>query len=524
MFTCLAMPETSDLSLPTATPTEPGRESSRARRAAFLALLRVETDEAWSNEALDAAFARVSPYGDPEQLAADRRLATDIVLGTLRWRGKLDAELRGHTRREVNTLDAAVRTVLRMSLYQIAFLTRIPPFAVVHDAVELIKQSSENTHAAGFVNAVLREALRQRGHGGHELTSVRRILKKLPPPAPAKRARRKVLPPVPPSHKQAATLADREAELSHPAWLLSQWARTLGETRATCIAATNNLPAPTFIWLNPLRQDPQTTREELTTTGLTLQPVMGLPETCLVEGNLSVLGPFLASGKVYVQDAGSQRIARWLTVRPGQRVLDMCAAPGGKTAQLAAMMQNKGTITALDVHPHRVAAMEQNLARLDVRIARCYVADAMATHLISPANHRRSHKKLPFSLFPDSFDAVLLDAPCSGTGTLRRHPEIKWRLTLRKLSEFAGIQTRLLWNAAQAVKPGGFLLYAVCSLEVREGEEVIRTFLKHHRNFEVVPPSDAGDALTGEGFLRLWPDQDGTDGFFAARLRRHDSD
>jgi len=119
---------------------------------------------------------------------------------------------------------------------------------------------------------------------------------------------------------------------------------------------------------------------------------------------------------------------------------------------------------------------------------------------------------------------VLLDAPCSGTGTLRRHPEIKWRLTPRKLSELAGIQTRLLWNAAQAVKPGGFLLYAVCSLEAREGEEVIRIFLKHHRNFEVVPPPDAGDALTSEGFLRLWPDQDGTDGFFAARLRRHGPD
>jgi len=519
------MPETSDVSPPTATPTAPPREISRARRAAFLALMRVETDEAWSNEALDAAFARLSPSGDPEQLAADRRLATDIVLGTLRWRGRLDAELRGHAGRELTTLDPAVRTALRMGLYQITFLTRTPPFAVVHDAVELVKQSSESSHAAGFVNAILREILRQRGLDEHKLAPVRRILKKpTPPPVPAKRTRRKVLPPPPPARTSPATITDREAELSHPAWLLSHWARAMGETRATCIAATNNLPAPTFIWLNPLRQDPQVTWQELTAAGFTLQPFAGLPETCTVEGNLSALAPFLTSGKVYVQDAGSQQVARWLGVQPGQRVLDMCAAPGGKTAQLAALMQNEGTITALDVHPHRVAAMEQNLARLGVRIARCYVADATSTHLISPADHRRSRKKLPFSLFPDSFDAVLLDAPCSGTGTLRRHPEIKWRLTPRKLSELAGIQTRLLWNAAQAVKPGGFLLYAVCSLEAREGEEVIRIFLKHHRNFEVVPPPDAGDALTSEGFLRLWPDQDGTDGFFAARLRRHGPD
>lgn len=171
------MPETSDVSPPTATPTAPPREISRARRAAFLALMRVETDEAWSNEALDAAFARLSPSGDPEQLAADRRLATDIVLGTLRWRGKLDAELREHAGRELTTLDPAVRTALRMGLYQITFLTRTPPFAVVHDAVELVKQSSESSHAAGFVNAILREILRQRGLDEHKLAPVRRILK-----------------------------------------------------------------------------------------------------------------------------------------------------------------------------------------------------------------------------------------------------------------------------------------------------------------------------------------------------------
>jgi|YNPMSStandDraft_1061717.scaffolds.fasta_scaffold05504_4 16S rRNA (cytosine967-C5)-methyltransferase len=510
-------PEASD-ALPS---TMPLREVSRARRAAFLALMRVETDEAWSNEALDAAFARLSPYGNPDQLAADRRLATDIVMGTLRWRGKLDAQLREHLGREITTLDPAVRTALRMALYQIVFLTRVPPFAVVHDAVELVKQSSESTHAAGFVNAVLREILRQRGLDEQKLAPVRRILKKpTPPPISPKRTRRKLpLSPSPP-RIEPATIADREADLSHPAWLLSHWARAFGETRATCLAAANNLPAPTFIWLNPLRQDPQITWNELVAAGLTLQPVAGLPQAGIVEGDLSLLAPFIASGKVYVQDAGSQRVVHWLGVAPGQRVLDMCAAPGGKTAQLAALMQNEGTITALDIHPHRVAAMEQNLARLGVRIARCYVADATSTHLISPADHRRSRKKLPFSLFPDSFDAVLLDAPCSGTGTLRRHPEIKWRLTFRKLSELAGVQTRLLWNAAQAVKPGGILLYAVCSLEAREGEEVMRVFLKHHRNFEVAPPPDAGDALTSEGFLRLWPDQDGTDGFFAARLRR----
>lgn len=518
-------PEASDASLPTAVRGEPIREVSRARRAAFFALMRVETADAWSDEALDAAFARTAHTGSAEQLDADRRLATEIVMGVLRWRGKLDAQLREHIGRDLAGLDPAVRTALRMGLYQILFLTRTPPFAVVHDAVELVKQTSETTHAAGFVNAILREILRRRGIDDSQLAPVRRILKKpAPPPVPTKRIRQKTIITPPPARTTASTILDREAELSHPAWLLSHWARALGEARATCIAAANNLPAPTFVWLNPLRQDPQLTRAALETAGLTLKPVAGLNEEAweVTDGNLSALGPFIADGTVYVQDAGSQRVARWLGVQPGQRVLDMCAAPGGKTAQLAAMMHNEGTITALDQHAHRVAAMESNLARLGVRIARCYTADATAATLVSLADHRRSRKKLPFSLFPDSFDAVLVDAPCSGTGTLRRHPEIKWRLTLRKLAEFAGLQTKLLWNAARVVKPGGVLLYAVCSLEAREGEEVLRTFLKHHRHFEIAPPPDAGDALTSEGFLRLWPDQDGTDGFFAARLRRRD--
>lgn len=517
----VSAPESSDASPTTVSVASP-REVARARRAAFMALMRVETDDAWADEALEAALARVAPSGSPEQLDADRRLATEIVMGVLRWRGKLDAQLHEHVGRDPAGLDPAVRTALRMGLYQILFLTRTPPFAVVHDAVELVKQTAETTHAAGLVNAVLREILRRRGVDDSRLAPARRILKKpAPPPAPAKRIRRKTIAPATP-RAEASTILDRAAELSHPDWLLSHWARAMGETRATCVAAANNQPAPTFIWLNPLRQSPRTTRELLEAAGFTLKPVAGLDDEGyeVTDGNLAALGAFIADGVVYVQDAGSQRVARWLGVQPGQRVLDMCAAPGGKTAQLAAQMHNEGTITALDVHPHRVAAMESNLARLGVRIARCYTADATAATLVSTADHRRSRKKLPFSLFPDSFDAVLVDAPCSGTGTLRRHPEIKWRLTLRKLAEFAGLQTKLLWNAARVVKPGGVLLYAVCSLETREGEEVLRTFLKHHRHFEIAPPPDAGDALTSEGFLRLWPDQDGTDGFFAARLRR----
>ncbi len=456
---------------------------SPARRVAFEALLRVEQDRSWGADALDAELKKLGDAGNPDRLDADRRLAREITLGVLRRRGWLDAALTRLANRPISQIDPATRTALRIGLYQIVFLDRIPESAAVNESVNLVKQSSATIAGAGFVNAVLREALRSGP--------------KRPSDDPADIA-------VP------RRWEDAEATLSHPAWLLAHWARQWTPARAIQIAVADNRPAPIFLWFNPLRGNPTETRAELEAAGATLRDIPGLPD-CVewLDGPLPKLWPLADAGKVYLQDAGSRRVAAWLDVKPGMTVLDTCAAPGGKTASLAARMENRGRIVALDVHRSRVSECRENCTRLGATIVETHVRDAALDF----------SQNLPFTVPEGGFDAVLVDAPCSGTGTLRRHPEIKWRIEARKLAEFADLQTRILWNAATLVKPGGTLLYATCSIEEKENEEVVRTFRNRHPEFEVFPPADAGEALTRENFLRLWPDG-GTDGFFAARFRR----
>jgi 16S rRNA (cytosine967-C5)-methyltransferase len=510
---------------------------SRARRAAFATLLRVEEQDAWASEALDAELAKFTPADadDVEKLHADRRLAQEIVMGVLRWRAKLDAEIVRQAGRPMTVIHPAARVTLRMALYQITFLTRIPDSAAVNESVNLVKYHSEVPHTSGFVNGVLRETLRDaevKRHAAEGILSApaasgpkRLIIRRAPvvPSAPVKRARKtKATAPAPPVAPAAKPMIeDLEADVSHPGWMLKNWARQWGEDRALRIAFADNVPSPTYLRLNSLRGDIGEIRARLEAAGAAVRETFCAPETLeWVDGDVRLVRPFVERGEVYVQDAASQQVARWLGVAPDMRVLDFCAAPGGKTAHLAALMENRGAITALDVHPQRVHEIKENCDRMGASIVRAYLADGTSPTLISPVDHRRSRQKnLPFSLFPESFDAVLVDAPCSGTGTLRRHPEIKWRLEFRKLAEFAGLQSKLLYNAAKTVKPGGVLLYSICSLEEREGEEVVRIFLKRHREFEVEPPHAAAAFQTPEGFLRTWPDA-GPDGFFAARLRR----
>lgn len=510
------MPEPSFIEKPT--------QISPARRVAYDILLRVELDDAWASDLLDEALQNMRPgIGQTAEAgAADRRLAQEIVMGVLRWRGRLDAEIVKMAGRPMVALDEGVRVALRMAFYQIRFLTRIPDSAAVNEAVNLVKADRHISYTAGFVNGVLREAIRQSGASSDINEPKRLIVRKAvtaKEAAKRKEARRKSLKTKVEVVPVQKTIEDMEFDLSHPAWLLKHWARSFGEERAIKIASANNLPAPVYLWINPLKGDVEKTLQKLEAAELKLGVVVPEETYELLEGDWAKVWAFVRTGEIYVQDAASQQVARWLEVKPGMRVLDMCASPGGKTAQLAAAMRNDGSITALDLHAHRVEAMKRNLDRLGATIGRCFTADAASPNVVSDVDHRQIKKKLPFSVFPDSFDAVLLDAPCSGTGTLRRHPEIKWKLEPRKFGEFAGVQTKLLWNAGKAVKPGGTILYSVCSLEEREGEEVVRTFLKHHRNFEVAPPEAAGDAVNAEGFLRLWPEA-GPDGFFAARLIR----
>ncbi|MBX7220601.1 MAG: 16S rRNA (cytosine(967)-C(5))-methyltransferase RsmB [Blastocatellia bacterium] len=466
---------------------------SPARRVAFETLLRVEQSEAWATEALEAEFRKfVTTYrGDRSHLDADRRLAQEITLGVLRHRGWLDDRIVKFAGRRLTNIDPQARVTLRMALYQIAFLSRIPASAAVNEAVNLMKGSHHTAHLGGFVNAVLREALRAKITFAVSEGSLLELART----------------------RQWEKL---EAALSHPAWLMQHWARQWTPERAVRIALANNTVPQSCFWLNPLRGNPAELRLELEAQGVQVREVPDFPGTLeWVEGDFSLLWSLVEAGSAYVQDVASRQVAHWVGVEPGMDVLDMCAAPGGKTACLAVIMNNQGTISALEIHAQRVAELKANVARLGATIITAYLADSTDESLFPGLAQRHSQ----FSILNSQFDAVLVDAPCSGTGTLRRHPEIKWRLEAKKLGELAGTQSRLLANAAQAVKPGGILLYSTCSLEEKEGEEVARIFRNRHPEFEIAPPPNAEAFLSPEGFLRIWPTA-GPDGFFAARFRR----
>lgn len=371
-----------------------------ARQAAFGALLAVERG-AWSAEALAAKSAHLD--------TRDAGLASDIVFGTLRRRGELDAALSKYAKREAGKLDPEVRIALAMALYQIRFLDRVPAHAAVNDSVELVRRAGKSS-AAAFVNAVLRRATRE------------------PIEVPE--------------------------TLSTPAWLLDRWTAQYGAETANAIAHASLSPPERYIRIG--NAQPPAGAEPTSVPGCYRLPT-GDP------------GPFR------FQDIGSQAIVPLLDLHPGQTFLDLCAAPGNKTAQA---LETPVQAIACDLHLSR--------ARLLVPLG-------------IPVVTLDATKPLPFSL---GFDRILVDAPCSGTGTLARNPEIKWRLKPSDINDLQARQTAILRHALAQLAPGGKLVYSTCSLEPEENQDVVER---------------SGAALVET--LRRLPGRDPGDGFFAAVLR-----
>lgn len=398
---------------------------------------------------------------------ADRRLATELVMGVLRWRGQLDFVIAGAARRAIENIPLLPRTALRLGAYQLRFLDRIPAMAAVHESVEMAK--ADSPRAAGFVNAVLRHLPRA------------------------------------PMAALVATETDlrrrREAEFSHPAWLLERWSRHFGPRAAAAIAEYNNQPPPVACWPPPAPVP----------AGITLAPGQLLRSAArIAAGDVTKLEAF-RQGRLWVQDEASQLIACLLAPEPFDRVLDACAAPGGKTARLAALAPT-AAIVALERHPRRAALLHRRLRG----VAQVVAADAAAP--------------LPLR---GGFDRILVDAPCTGTGTLARNPEIRWRLEPTDPARLGQLQLRLLRRTAAALEPGGRLVYSVCSLEPEEGPQVVQALLAEDRGLELLPAAAvltslrvtgellaAPEALTDGDWLRLLPGAFASDGFFAAVLRR----
>jgi len=444
------------------------KPASPARAAAARVLERVESDGAFADLALDAEIA------ERALAARDAALATELTFGTLRWQRYLDWVLAPHSRRALPTLDAPVRALLRMTAYQIAFLERVPAFAAVSDAVTLARRHAK-PGVPEFVNAVLRSFARR---GARERE------------------------PAPPADPVEA-LATR---WSHPTWLTRRWIERGGADEAVALMRALNERPPLTLRANTLR----VTREALmarlaSEEKLSAQPTRFAPEGVGVErGGAPASWRSFADGAFAVQDEASMLVARLLEPQAGETVADVCAAPGTKTTHLAQLMDNRGRIVAFDPQPARLARVREAAARLGVTIVETMGGTAEER---APA-------------LAGACDAVLVDAPCTSLGVLRRNPDVKWRRAPGDFAEAAARQRRILDAAAAMVRPGGRLVYATCSLEPEENDEVAAAFLAAWRDFARDAPAAFPIALDARGVLRCLPHRHGTDGFTAVRFRR----
>jgi 16S rRNA (cytosine967-C5)-methyltransferase len=401
-----------------------------------------------------------------------------------RWRLTLDVLISHFAKRRAGKLDPEVLDILRIGAYQLLHLTRVPASAVVDDAVKMARRFRKNS-ASGFVNAVLRSMSRGRA----EL------------PLPAR-------PPAGASREQKVHYLS--VSLSHPQWLAERWLDRLGLDAAEQWMRFNNEPAPLTLRANRLKIEPEALHTLLLAQEVVATRARFEPDAIVVQTGSAMRSVDLAVGAFVVQDEASQLVARLVGERPGRRVLDACAAPGGKATAIAARMAAGGPggiVVACDVRDKRMALLSSTVRTVGAENVQLVQADLSAP--------------LPFR---DAFDTVLVDAPCSGLGTLRRDPDIKWHRTEADLAVLAAAQQRMLRNAAAAVARGGRLIYATCSTEPEENEAVVTAFLAGHPGFRAVTAAGIDPVLTAvvdeAGHLRTTPHQHQLEGFFGAVLER----
>jgi 16S rRNA (cytosine967-C5)-methyltransferase len=424
---------------------------SPARAAAFDILLRIETEQAFSSVLLPGYEDKL-----PER---DRGLCHEITLGTLRQQMYLDRVIDHLTKGR--KLDPDVRVALRIGLYQVIFLDRIPQYSAINESVNLVQRAKKSS-AKAFVNAVLRGYTRS------------------------------------PISLEFSDEVDRfSVETSHPKWLLEKWIAYFGLDATKDLAAKNNAPAPLAFRF--------TADEGRDLAGTRIEKSIYVDACLIAETATPELLSAATNGEIYFQDEGSQLVGSAVKIRRGARFLDVCAAPGSKTTQVALRAQNTaGLLAAGDVHWPRVEFLRENCRRQGAGEVNVLQYDAESS--------------LPFA--ENSFDVVLVDAPCSGTGTIRSNPEIRYFFKPEDLAELSSKQLRILKNASKLVRPGGTLIYSTCSLEREENEEVAQWFLKENDGFRVARPEVTDRFITPEGFARTFPHRDGLDGFFIATFER----
>jgi len=418
-----------------------------------------------------------------ENLVMDRRdtaLIHALVYGVVRWRGKLDHIIGHFSRTGLNKIKPELLNILRMGLFQILELDRIPVSAAVNTSVELAR-SCAGSWATGFVNGLLRNAARN-----HE----------------------QVLFPDMAANPSAALAAEK----SFPEWLIRRWLSRFGteETAALCDAA-NRIP-PITVRVNSLRTDREKLIEELRPYVTEIEPTLFSPDGLRFTSPQTAIPdmPPFRDGLFQVQDEAAQLVSFLLNPRPGERILDACAGLGGKTAHIARLMENQGEILALDNHQGRLERLAAEMERLEI----CMVTPRL-TDLSEVLDSTET----------GIFDRILLDAPCSGLGVIRRNPDTRWSASKQNLKRYRERQTLFLHHLALLLRQGGVMVYAVCTTEPEENGQVIQAFLEQHPEFGVEMPPDgfpenARKLVTPQGWLMTFPHRHDMDGFFAVRLRK----
>jgi len=410
----------------------------------------------------------------------DRSLINAIVFGVLRWQGKLDYIINYFSKRKIEKIDPSIKNILRMGVYQILYLSRIPDAAAVHSAVEMAKASGF-PWAAGYVNAVLRRTSRE-----HE----------------------QVIYP----DKDKDPIGNICSEKSMPAWLITRWIERFGirETNALC-DAINRIP-DISVRVNTLRSDIEklelSLKNDVGEMGRAQYSHSGLWFS-KPKKSISEIDSF-ANGWFQVQDEAAQLITLFFDPKPGEMILDSCAGLGGKTGHIAQLMENKGKITAIDKD-------KKKLGRLEIEMNRLGVTNVNSMNIEITEQIRKDQF--------GEFDRILLDAPCTGLGVLRRNPDAKWSTLKQNFTHYHKKQVELLNNVVHLLKPSGVVVYIVCSMEPEENEGVVKEFLNNHPDFAIDKNSGqlhgkAVSLIDEDGFFKTYPHKHNMDGFFAVRLKK----
>jgi 16S rRNA (cytosine967-C5)-methyltransferase len=444
-----------------------------AREVAMEILTKVEQQQAYSNLLLNQTLQKYKL----DRL--DVGLTTEIVYGTIQRRNTIDYFLNRFASKGIAKLEPWVRNLLRLSFYQLYYLERIPVHAIVNEAVNIAKRKGHKG-ISGMVNGILRNIIRSKEELvlPSELDPVRRIALK---------------------H-------------SHPEWMVSRWVAQYGEQTTESICEANNSTPHASVRVNTVRHDRDSIMRKMMEKSLQVKPSPLTKSGIIVEngGNMAY-SEWFENGDISIQDESSMLVAEIVNPVSGMKVLDCCAAPGGKSAHLAEMMKNKGKVWANDIHPHKQKLIEDQAKRLKLDSIEAIVSDA---------------KHLADKFAAGTFDRILVDAPCSGLGVIRRKPDLKWIKEESEIKQIPSVQLDILSTAAKLLRADGTLVYSTCTLEFEENQGVIQAFLENHPEFELDGSID--ESLPGEwiermevpsGMLRILPHYFHSDGFFIAKLK-----